>query len=497
MTTPHPAASLLYLASISLLLAAPLVAWSLVGARRNPSARWWFGGCLMYALAALVFVLRQFLPEVATVMLSVAFVMGCLLMMGESLRLELGDPPGRGLPRVALAALAWLGCAGLYALGLRERVGVDIELLSYALLEASLLVQIHRLRRQIASRGLLVVAAGFLLVIGLNVLRIVVSQSTGEPVRLLAYTPLSNAAYIGNFLTIVMASFGFLGYLLEKSKQRELEEAAARARAETLQAAERQRADELAEVVRQRDEMLLVNSRFSALSSMAMFNSSVVHEVSQPLQALSAVIDGYEVDLQREGVDLPPAIGHAKGQLQRMSAVLASLRNLVASQTPSVERLPWRQTAQEITPILQSEARARGITLRLNEQGQAGDAQVDASRVMLQRVVFNLVSNAFEALTGDGRVQSEPPEVSIELDIRRLHGVDHAVLRVKDNGPGLPREMLGRHFEPFHTGREGGTGLGLALARAVLESWGGYIEASQLEAGGACIELGLPAQPAG
>lgn len=494
MNTLHPAASLLFLASLAVLLVAPLVAWSLVGDRANTSARWWFGGCLMYALAAMVFVLRQLLPDAATAMLSVAFVIGCLLMLGESMRRELGEPPG--LPRVAVAALAWLGCTTLNALGLRERIGLDLELLTYTLLEVSLLWQIRKLRRRIASRGLLVVGAGFFLVISLNLTRIVVSQSTGQPVTLLAYTPLSNAAYLANFLTIVMASFGFLGYLLEKSKQRELEEADARARAETLQAAERQRADELAEVLRQRDEMLLLNSRFSALSSMALFNSSIVHEVSQPLQALSAVIDGYEVDLEREGVELPPAIGHAKGQLQRMSAVLASLRNLVAAQTPKVERMNWQLTTQEVMPILQSEARSRGIGLSLTESGRAADSHVDASRVMLQRVVFNLVTNAFEALSKADRPRHDSPEVVIELDIRRLHGADHAVLRVKDNGPGLPQEMLGRHFEPFRTGREGGTGLGLALARAVLENWGGYIEASNLEPTGACVELGLPVQPA-
>ena len=494
MNVPHPAAALLYLASLSVLLLTPVVAWLLAGERRDSSARWWFGGCLMFALAGLVFVLRLILPDAVTSWLGVALVIACLLMMGESLRRELDDPPREGLPRIAFAVLAAATCAVLTAAGLRQAYGADVELLTYALLETSLLWQIRRLRQRVATRGLLVVALGFSLVIVLNFARVAVSQSSGQHVTLLAYTPLSNAAFTANFLAIVMASFGFLGYLLEKSKRRELAEAAARAGAEAMEAAQRQRADELAEVVRQRDEMLLMNSRFSALSSLASMNASLVHEISQPLQALSAVIEGHEIDLQREGANLPPAIGHARAQVHRMSAVLASLRNLIAAQKPELERLALLRTAQEILPILESEATARGVKIGLTHTAEAAGVHVDASRVMLQRVIFNLVTNAFEALDAPSRAKDplRAPQVIIDLGVRHIHAADHAVLRVRDNGPGLPQDMVGQAFEPFRTGRDGGTGLGLALARLLLETWGGFIEARNADGGGACVEIFLP-----
>jgi nitrogen fixation/metabolism regulation signal transduction histidine kinase len=113
--------------------------------------------------------------------------------------------------------------------------------------------------------------------------------------------------------------------------------------------------------------------------------------------------------------------------------------------------------------------------------------EIHADRGRMRQLLANLITNGIEALAGvaDG---------CVELSTRqqRADGALAAVICVADNGPGFRKEMLGRLFDPYVTGKPRGTGLGLAIVKRIVEEHGGRIEAENRPEGGAKILVLLP-----
>jgi nitrogen fixation/metabolism regulation signal transduction histidine kinase len=112
---------------------------------------------------------------------------------------------------------------------------------------------------------------------------------------------------------------------------------------------------------------------------------------------------------------------------------------------------------------------------------------IHADRGRMRQLLANLITNGIEALAGvaDG---------CVELSTRqqRAEGAVAAVICVTDNGPGFRKELLGRLFDPYVTGKPRGTGLGLAIVKRIVEEHGGRIEAENRPEGGAKILVMLP-----
>jgi nitrogen fixation/metabolism regulation signal transduction histidine kinase len=113
--------------------------------------------------------------------------------------------------------------------------------------------------------------------------------------------------------------------------------------------------------------------------------------------------------------------------------------------------------------------------------------EIEADRGRMRQLLANLITNGIEALAGvaDG---------CVELSTRqqRAEGAVAAVICVTDNGPGFRKEILGRLFDPYVTGKPRGTGLGLAIVKRIVEEHGGRIEAENRPEGGAKILVLLP-----
>jgi nitrogen fixation/metabolism regulation signal transduction histidine kinase len=113
--------------------------------------------------------------------------------------------------------------------------------------------------------------------------------------------------------------------------------------------------------------------------------------------------------------------------------------------------------------------------------------QIHADRGRMRQLLANLITNGIEALAGAAHG-------CVELSTRqqRAEGALTAVISVVDNGPGFRKEMLGRLFDPYVTGKPRGTGLGLAIVKRIVEEHGGRIEAENRAEGGAKILVVLP-----
>jgi signal transduction histidine kinase len=101
----------------------------------------------------------------------------------------------------------------------------------------------------------------------------------------------------------------------------------------------------------------------------------------------------------------------------------------------------------------------------------------------LQQVVLNLVTNALQAMPHGG---------TLLCRTHRLQGPPRIELWIADSGPGIAVKDLPHLFEPFHTTRPEGTGLGLALCREIVQQHGGRIELIRQEGWGAVFQVTLP-----
>jgi signal transduction histidine kinase len=115
----------------------------------------------------------------------------------------------------------------------------------------------------------------------------------------------------------------------------------------------------------------------------------------------------------------------------------------------------------------------------------SGELRVKGDTVQLQQVILNLIINAMDAIT-DADAQSR------EVSVSTARPGAHAEIRIGDTGPGIPAADLKGIFDPFFTTKPQGMGMGLAIARTVVEAHRGQIFAENKPSGGAQFTIRLP-----
>jgi nitrogen fixation/metabolism regulation signal transduction histidine kinase len=138
----------------------------------------------------------------------------------------------------------------------------------------------------------------------------------------------------------------------------------------------------------------------------------------------------------------------------------------------------------EVLDLYQGDER---MQITLDSRGKMPTIEADAGRI--RQLLHNLVKNALEAAN-----KGETVVLKLQVHCAEKDSCRFVELRMEDNGPGFPEEMLEQLFEPYITSKPKGTGLGLAVVKKIVEEHGGIIWAENSEAGGAVITVRLPVQ---
>jgi signal transduction histidine kinase len=246
---------------------------------------------------------------------------------------------------------------------------------------------------------------------------------------------------------------------------------------------------ELNQLVRERDHMLMINSRFSTIGSLAMFNSAIVHELSQPLTALTLTLHETQYLVKDADLALQGALSESVNLVQKIGQMTHSLRSLMLDQKPEHQTFDVSACVQEILPILNNETRSRAIefTGPMAEQG----FKVSAHKVLLERILFNLVANAMDALSAHADRQDQP-RIQLTLEQHMRQERPHVLITVNDNGPGFADYLLTEEWMHFQSTKATGMGVGLILGRYILNTWQGELRLANLPSGGASVQLWMP-----
>ena len=235
-------------------------------------------------------------------------------------------------------------------------------------------------------------------------------------------------------------------------------------------------------------------ARLNALGELA---AGMAHELNQPLTAVLANTQAARrlLDEQAGPDELATArsaMGQAAEQARRASDVVGRLRRAI--ERPASDRagqaLNLHDVLRRALDLLQPELARHGVDVRLHPGG-AAHAPVRASGdpVAVEQIVHNLLLNAMQAM----QQQQGADARRIDLHWGAAKDPRHCEVRVCDNGPGIPPEVLPRIFEPFFSTREHGLGLGLSLCETLAQEMGGSLQAAPGDNGrGACFVLRLP-----
>jgi signal transduction histidine kinase len=220
--------------------------------------------------------------------------------------------------------------------------------------------------------------------------------------------------------------------------------------------------------------------------AMSAMTGSIAHELSQPLNAIQHNAQAGEM-----------LIGSNRGTPDELKEILSDIRaaNVRASQiierhrtmlkSREVEHAPvdLRDVVREGVAVVGHEMSSRQVQVLVNLP--SAPCVVQGDRVLLQQVIVNILMNALDAMAGT------PPERR-GIRVSGEFGAGTIDVAIRDGGSGLAADFGGRVFEPFVTTKRHGLGIGLTIARSIIEAHGGTMSASNNPDGGATFTVTLP-----
>lgn len=215
---------------------------------------------------------------------------------------------------------------------------------------------------------------------------------------------------------------------------------------------------------------------------MSTFVAGVAHEVRNPLFAITANLQALQEETDKAAV-FDEYFGWIQSSAIRLQVLMQDL--LDYARPTSTQLAPGRlhEVIERSVAGCSALASRTGVELRIDGATDSPEILMDPQQ--LDQVFTNLIENA---------IAMSPPKATVRTSVypEPTFGV---VCAVEDSGPGFSPEEIERGFEPFFTRRKGGTGLGLAVVRRIMDGHGGTIDLGNRDTGGARVRLVFPPPP--
>jgi C4-dicarboxylate-specific signal transduction histidine kinase len=226
-------------------------------------------------------------------------------------------------------------------------------------------------------------------------------------------------------------------------------------------------------------------ARVNRFSTAGELTASIAHEINQPLGAIQTNAETMELMLRSPSLDIDEIkeiAADIRRDQERASEVIRRLRSMLRKAPFESSDIDLNELVRETEEFLSALAVARQV--ELNNSLAPMPLPIRADRIQLQQVILNLIVNAMDAM-------SDMPEAERKITIRttRINGL--AEVSISDAGPGIPPDKVKEVFEPFFTTKKEGMGIGLSIARTIVEAHDGRIWADN-QTTGAAFYIRLP-----
>lgn len=218
-------------------------------------------------------------------------------------------------------------------------------------------------------------------------------------------------------------------------------------------------------------------------SSILLLAAGVAHELGNPLNSLTIHLQLIERKLKRlrgskDAESLTESVQICREEVSRLDGIISNFLEAIRPRPPDLADTMLTDVLAEVLRFQARELADRGIQV---EADTSAVPLVLADRNQIKQVFFNITKNAMEAMGEGGR-----------LRIRSRVDDDSVFLLFADSGSGIKQEDLMRLFQPYHTTKVGGHGLGLMIAQRIMREHGGHIGLESKEAVGTVVTLQFP-----
>src|SRR5208337_4474781 len=219
-------------------------------------------------------------------------------------------------------------------------------------------------------------------------------------------------------------------------------------------------------------------SRAEHLATLGELAAGLAHEIRNPLAGIAGVIEIV-------GRDLPstsPARAVVKDvrlEIAQINRILTDLLDTARPHPPQICRSNLNTTVEHAVMLARQQVLSKPIKIEFQNAPDLPEVEHDSDQI--HQVLLNLLLNGVQALEGEGTVQ-------VEIGSRD----ECATILVSDTGRGIPPQNLANIFRPFYTTKGNGTGLGLSLARRIVEEHHGRIEVISVVGKGSKFTVLLP-----
>src|SRR5579863_2790505 len=223
-------------------------------------------------------------------------------------------------------------------------------------------------------------------------------------------------------------------------------------------------------------------SRAEHLATLGELAAGLAHEIRNPLAGIAGVIEVVGRDLPQTS-PARAVVKDVRLEITRISRTLTDLLETARPRRPDVRRSNLNTTVEHAVMLARQQVLSRPIKIELQKAPDLPEVEHDSDQI--HQVLINLLLNAVQAMEGPG---------TIRVEIGSRDGF--ACVAVSDTGRGISAQNLPNIFRPFYTTKGDGTGLGLSLARRIVEDHQGRIDVSSAVGKGTTFAVVLPLQRA-
>lgn len=238
----------------------------------------------------------------------------------------------------------------------------------------------------------------------------------------------------------------------------------------------------LRDITRDREDRanILESERLSAVTLLA---AGVAHEIGNPLNSLTIHLQLLERELKEVDAstqdELLGLLNVAQQEVERLDQIIAQFLRAIRPAPPQLESASVEGVLQDTLAFLQPEIDDRDILVEVDSSDLAPACSLDRSQI--KQVFFNIVRNAIQVMPNGGL-----------LKIELRHSDQFVGISFKDSGPGISHEDIAHLFEPYHTTKQDGTGLGLMVVQRIVRDHGGEIDVQSKPGLGTTFTVFLP-----